>query len=249
LKQHASGTDCHERALALLAEATVLALEGRPRSEAAAAKPIHAPLPLHASTLVNQLVAGSSDSRAARERLECFYADLQATQLEPPEITRRMRAEHLIWHTLAVSLAVSCWLMIVGIMTYLPGNAPGQEGSVPLALIGLTSVLFVFLFFLPAYATRGGVSFARVGFAVVRKDGRPASRFRCLWRALLCWSFMAVLAGLVICGLAMNAEVPRPGHSMVVLAAFLFVYYVSLTLQNPARAPHDFVAGTYLVPK
>jgi hypothetical protein len=135
---------------------------------------------------------------------------------------------------------------------------PRAPSSVPVpAMI----VLAVWLcgWVLAAFAARGGVTFAIAGFRVVRSDGRPASRVRCAWRALLAW---APVAGLLLAGVWLDAWHLAHGGSQggdawltwLADAAWwvglgLLPLYAAVALWLPARGPHDRLAGTCLVPR
>lgn len=99
-----------------------------------------------------------------------------------------------------------------------------------------------------AGALRGGVSMLLTGIAVVRADGRRASRRQCALRALLVWlPVTGLLAG------SMWIQVYHPQQAGVavalwLLAAALLPVYVAVALTYPSRAPQDRLAGTYLVP-
>jgi hypothetical protein len=115
------------------------------------------------------------------------------------------------------------------------------------------------LWVLWAFVARGGLSYRLTGIALVGGDGRPASRLRCAWRALLVWApFAAVLllsyqldgwywalwdGTSAPIGLAWLSTVLWWG-AWGLLAAYAF-----LALRHPPRGPHDYLAGTYLVPR
>lgn len=275
LERHASATtghpqpaNDHQRALAFLGAVTIRALEGKARPDGAPLSPLQVPLPLYAADVLNRLVVPSPASlpvgpdrttgkrrftaaRPPSQHVEQFQADLLATQSEPPEITRGMRATQLLGHglyacvgLLAFALLTLEWLMEPPSSVHLPPD--GIDEIVP--IVGVLA-FGLFSFFLPAFVTRGGLSFLRTGIAVVRPDGRQASRFRCLGRAVVAWAFMALLAALISLGISTLSEMRWLGFGMLGLGAALFAGYVGLMLRTPARAPHDVVAGTYLVPK
>ena len=58
-----------------------------------------------------------------------------------------------------------------------------------------------------------------------------------------------ILGGLTVVGIMTASATKWLGFGIVGLVVALFAGYVALILRNPARAPHDLVAGTYLVPK
>lgn len=298
----------HARALALLRDVAVLALEGKPRAGPADPSHVNAPLPLHAAGVMNRLLAGAAapptpaghprPAGAERPygRVDELRADLLATQDEPAEITRATRAKHLVWlGVFAVAgllFSFAVFALVMGlVMTFVspqdlerlhqagsskspspprpPAAAEGQGPAVAatpeqghankdledfgdrlekIFLICLPAYLLLLLF-LPPLLLRGGWRFAWMGTAVVRGDGRPASRLRCLWRAVCAWGFIGILAGVGTVGVVTDLVSTGVGLGMDAAAALLLVGYVALILRNPARAPHDYLAGTYLVPK
>ncbi len=95
---------------------------------------------------------------------------------------------------------------------------------------------------------RGGVSMLLTGIAVVRADGRRASRRQCAWRALLVW---LPVVGLLTASAWVQVYIPARSGAAVALwlvAVALLPVYVAVALSNPSRPPQDRLAGTYLVP-
>jgi hypothetical protein len=123
----------------------------------------------------------------------------------------------------------------------------------------------VFIQFVPvacvALATlfRGGVRHRLLGTEVVRRDGRPAGRLRCGWRALLVWLVPVAL----FAGARLLEDVYwgdwTPGTSlwtpavlvpaMQILALGYLLAAVAVALSRPAVSLHDRLAGTRLVPR
>jgi hypothetical protein len=112
-----------------------------------------------------------------------------------------------------------------------------------------------------AFLTRGGWSWRATRLALVRRNGRPATRWECAWRALLVWLPVALLLLLAAWGQVTlfgewlrARESPPWGMTWLTLAtqalsvAVLPVYF-ALALWQPTRALHDRLAGTYLVPR
>jgi hypothetical protein len=123
----------------------------------------------------------------------------------------------------------------------------------------------VFVLFFPvlwiiwAFLTRGGISMRLMGMALVRADGRPAGRWRCAWRALLCWFPVAALlaASNLLEFWSWSGESYSQERVLAAWAAFLLWWaslmllagYFFLALRSPRRGWHDRLAGTYLVPR
>jgi hypothetical protein len=110
-----------------------------------------------------------------------------------------------------------------------------------------------------AFLARGGISYRLAGIALVRGDGRRASRLQCAWRAFLVW---APLTGLLMLSFWLEARywsLWRPDSSPRWLfslasavwyaALLLLAGYVLLALWRPARTLHDRLSGVYLVPR
>ena len=110
-----------------------------------------------------------------------------------------------------------------------------------------------------AFLTRGGFSYRLAGIALVRGNGRPASRFQCAWRALLVW---APVTGLLALSFWLEVrywdawELGNAQRWLLSLASaswyaalLLLAAYVVLALWRPARTLHDRLSGIYLVPR
>jgi hypothetical protein len=111
---------------------------------------------------------------------------------------------------------------------------------------------------LAALVFRGGVRCALFKIAVVQPDGRPASRFRCVWRALLCWGllFALFLAGRIVEDRYWDSWTPdSPTWPLIVLpvcwglAGLFALVFVVTALIWPSGGLHDRLAGTRLVPQ
>ncbi len=110
-----------------------------------------------------------------------------------------------------------------------------------------------------AFVFRGGLTHWRMGLSLVRADGRRAGRLRCAWRALLVWGpVTAVLVAVaradvwywtadIAASRVVWAAVLVEGLRWVALA--LLVAYPVLAILYPRRGLHDWLAGTYLVPR
>jgi uncharacterized RDD family membrane protein YckC len=100
---------------------------------------------------------------------------------------------------------------------------------------------------LTAFAFGGGLSFRLAGIEVVTSNGDPASRVRCLCRALLAWSPVYLAGGIAF--MLRGAANPGLGYSIVVLLAGLFSAGAMVALRSPERGWQDRLAGTHLVPR
>jgi hypothetical protein len=118
----------------------------------------------------------------------------------------------------------------------------------------LLSAVFVLAFFpalwtVWAFLFRGGLSLRLAGLALVRSDGRDARRLQCLWRAMIVW--LPVVA-LLLAAVWVDLWFPARGFVcswLQVLTLLLLLGYVAVALRFPGRGPHDYLAGTFLVPR
>jgi hypothetical protein len=145
-----------------------------------------------------------------------------------------------------------------------------QEGASGLAALLLAEPAWVALLFLAwpltwalwAGLTRGGLARILSGIALRNQDGRPASRWRCAWRSLLVW---LPVAGLLLLSFWLDvwriARGPEGAPELLLTAAawlawgawwlalLLLPVYAWLAVRWPNRGPHDWLAGTYPVPR
>jgi hypothetical protein len=138
-------------------------------------------------------------------------------------------------------------------------NHERQEGAAILFWGDLiTSTAGPLLWILWAFVTRGGLSYRFTGIALVRSDGRPAERFRCMWRAFLVWAPLSALLVLSYWtddwywqlwddGVA-PPWLPWLSSSLWWSVWLLCAAYLALAVRFPTRSLHDRLAGTYLVP-
>jgi hypothetical protein len=116
---------------------------------------------------------------------------------------------------------------------------------VPWLACGVSWIVYVAIpALLAALLFRGGLVLRALRVAVVRRDGRDASRLRVLWRAVVAWSPVLLAPALI------GVSAPALG---VVWASVLAVLLVGLltawSLALPERSLQDRLAGTCLVPR
>jgi hypothetical protein len=98
-------------------------------------------------------------------------------------------------------------------------------------------------------AAGAGLSYRVMGLALVRRDGRLASRLQCFLRALLVWGPVTAL-GWIATGLVVFAPgLPWLSQSAGWLAGLLLLVYALAALRWPARTLHDRLVGTFAVPR
>jgi hypothetical protein len=108
-----------------------------------------------------------------------------------------------------------------------------------------------------AFLFRGGLSLPLMGLALVRGNGRPALRFQCAWRALVFWVPAVALATASAWLFAVHWKSGGdPGGWLLSAssaawwgALLLLPLYAVLAVWFPRRGPHDWLAGTYVVPR
>ncbi len=118
---------------------------------------------------------------------------------------------------------------------------------------GLVTALIAFLP-VPVFGTlwafilRGGLFLGLLGIAVVTRDGRPAARWRTLWRAVAAWWLIPAA-----CGVGIHFWGARLDHSVAIFLLLagpvLFVIGAVWAIATPQRGLQDRLAGTWLVPR
>lgn len=255
------------RALACVGQAATLALEGRSRPADAPLTPIKAPLPDHAARTCRRLL-GVHDPYV---NLADLQADFTATRDRPTEVTRAMRAGHLglvflfLFPGLSQMLlaqmllagreyqstleAIVGWFMDVGLDQAREIISRSQLLSLFLdPLLGRGAIaIWPALWIGWTFLMRGALSSTLAGVAVVRANGRRASRLQYAWRDFLAWLPIATL-------LSISANLKGQGHDVTALwvwwaAVCLLLAYVAGALIHPRRSMLDWLARTYLVPR
>lgn len=123
---------------------------------------------------------------------------------------------------------------------------PGAVGGGASVVVFFAAVLFGMVAL--AALLRGGVSMVLAGIAVVRADGRRASRGRCALRAVLVWTpVVAPLFGSALLQIY-APELPYLAAGLFLVAVVLLPAYAVLALRYPTRPPQDRALGTFLVP-
>jgi hypothetical protein len=107
--------------------------------------------------------------------------------------------------------------------------------------------------------TRGGLALRLAGVALRDRNGRPAPRWRCLWRAAVVWlpvlALLLLSFGLDVGRVAFLEDGPF-GDAAAWLAwwawwqaALLLPAFAWAGVTWPNRGIHDRLAGTYPVPR
>src|SRR5262249_11640986 len=172
----------------------------------------------------------------AHLNLVALAADLEADRDKPTEVNAIRRAMHLGPLALAL-LGPLAWLFLV--VAYPKGPAW------PFAwlIVSIMNLLWVIW----ACLTHGGLLYELAEVAVVRRDSRPAARWRCAWRALVAW--IPITALLISACLARARSQFELSWTFWGLALAVLGAYAVLALVFPSRSLHDRLAGTWLVPR
>ena len=96
---------------------------------------------------------------------------------------------------------------------------------------------------------RGGLVHFVTGLAVVRRDGRRASIFHCMWRSLLFWAPFFLVAGTIVILDAHGTDWVWWTQQLRRVYFILPILYLVVVIRWPSRGPHDLASGTYVVPR
>lgn len=250
-----------DRALDLLRQSAALALEGGRHERERQGRPIRSAVPIHARQVLDRLIGGPN----AYTEPGAFRDDLIAKRDEVTEVDRTSRALHLAVQAIALFPGLSACLgvalfFLTGVyreesaVTEQEWNALGYAGIEEWArdaapAVGVTAGLVALAWVVCGALTSGGLTMRLAGLALVRRDGRPASRWRCGLRALLVWAPFASLMGLSSWALAGGSGSPWLAWTFFAAAVLLLTAYVPLALKRPDRGPHDRLVGTLIVPR
>jgi hypothetical protein len=256
-----------DRALALLRETAIAAVEGQPPSASSLSTTVQAPLPIHASHMLSRLLPNSS---APYRSVDEFQADLERTRSRPVQMTASMRAG--ILGVLGALYLPGLVVMVYASqdLTTLPESFRhfglvheilekeavqlGQENVmldrvVKLAMMGGAITLWPALWVAWAFVSRGGFTLKLMGAALVRRTGRKASRLQCAWRVFLVWAPVTLLLWGAYWVTDLHREMIWIHGGLRILAIGLFLIYLVGALLYPSRSWHDVLAGTYVVPQ
>jgi eukaryotic-like serine/threonine-protein kinase len=139
-----------------------------------------------------------------------------------------------------------------GILAHAEGGEDPERARFRLAFaytaMGMVA-LFPGLWVVWGFLFRGGLSFRFAGLALVRSSGRPALRVQCAGRALVLWTPAVVVLLLVVWLDASQRGGWLLCTSLQGLAALVLALQAALTLRFPSHAPHDRLAGVFVVPR
>jgi hypothetical protein len=197
-----------------------------------------------------------------RSQLTSEFWNTQAPQIEP-FVTMRRTAEEIAARYPAVSpdeLARASAIVAPQIQelaaetanlgAHVPAGGAALRGLVANGFASIPVLLSIVCGLISVLAVPGGLVTRALRHAVVRHDGCEIGRARSAIRFLVAWS--PALAWIACVGVPMFGE-PRvsPDVAVVVggLAFLMMAAGASWTIANPARGPHDRIAGTWVVPR
>ncbi len=129
-----------------------------------------------------------------------------------------------------------------------PAGGEALQGFVASGFASIPVLVSIVCGLISVLAVPGGLVTRALRHAVVRRDGREIGRARSAIRFLVAWS--PALAWIACVGVPMFGE-PRvsPDVAFVLgsLAFLLMAAGVAWTIVDPARGPHDRIAGTWVV--
>ena len=242
-----TGTD-EERSLELLRQTAAIALEGGRHRSHIPLRAINAAVPEHAAKMLDRLIGSPRKGDTPYAKLDDIVTDLEADREKPTEVDLARRFAHLFPSAIGNAAAITAPF----VLTFPIG---------PMYVITPT-VLFLFPLLMAAWCaiTRGGLLLGLAGLVLIRRDSRPAERWRCAWRSMVAWMpIITLLAGswwirsreFRLSALE-RENLPNSTYldeGLWGLAACLLIAYLVFAMISPARSWHDRLAGTQLVPK
>jgi hypothetical protein len=195
---------------------------------------IRAAVPEHAGLILDRLAG----VRSPFESLDSLRAELDAAAIRPTEISLLRRAVHL---------GIQAFFLLPGlVLMFLLSSPSVLKVLFPWDIAMVVAIPAAWVCW--AFASRGGLSFPLAGIALVRSNGRRASRLACGWRAVLVWIGPTLLLVGSYCVDELLPEVPGLSSGLWFGAILLLLCYLALALLFRSRGVHDRLAGTCLVP-
>jgi hypothetical protein len=124
-----------------------------------------------------------------------------------------------------------------------------QAGFLTPHLVTITLALISIPAILCAVVLRGGALLYVFGMTVQTADGRPASRWRCLARALVAWSFSPVCVLLPFFSGSSRWDLSFSNLPFSILPGAVALIAAIFSVVNPPRGIPDFISRTHLVPR
>jgi uncharacterized RDD family membrane protein YckC len=133
-----------------------------------------------------------------------------------------------------------------------------RDASVPKTvgfIVGAGATLVAIMLFglVWSFALQGGLFIRQFGAAVVTSAGTQASRRRTLWRAVIAWAPLSVLAYEVyrVADLYIGdpPHVHQPSIALLLLSGLVVLAGLVWMIVRPSRGVQDYLARTWLVPR
>jgi eukaryotic-like serine/threonine-protein kinase len=125
-------------------------------------------------------------------------------------------------------------------------------GAIVVSTLTALSLTFVLLCsVLSSALVPGGVVIRLLGLAVVTRDGKEIGRWRSLARGLLAWLPGIVWLAYLVTSPKLQGWVPAPPSPLVGVSLTLGALAIGAAwaIARPTRGPHDWLAGTWIVPR
>ena len=120
-----------------------------------------------------------------------------------------------------------------------------------MAVTAIALLPVLLLSVLSSLVVPGGIFTRMLGHAVVRHDGREIGRALSLTRVLVAWA-PAIAWGLYLASMPrVQGFVPTPPDPLLGTIITLIALGIGamLTIARPSRGPHDWLLGTWVVPR
>jgi hypothetical protein len=110
-----------------------------------------------------------------------------------------------------------------------------------LAAVGLASLLTVPIL-------KGGLTFKLLGLAVVHRNGVPASRLRCLARAVVTWFLPFIGLAVILDRLSVRLTPEWAARHISTAVVFIILTAAIWAVFHPSHSLQDRIARTRVVP-
>jgi len=133
-------------------------------------------------------------------------------------------------------------------------QSSSAAGGAAIIISTLTAVSLTFVLccsVLSSVLVPGGVVTRLLGLAVVTRNGEEISRWRSLARALIAWLPAIVWLAYLGASPKIQGWVPAPASPMLSTVLVLAALAIGATwaIARPTRGPHDWLVGTWIVPR
>lgn len=226
------------RALDLIQDALVLALEGERWDRRTTPVTVDAPLPASASRFLERVLDPDHPIPSLAE----VRAGLRLLRDQPTEVTRMRRALHLVLSSAPKTPLIVLMFLWDAFDQHFDVHNLSTMPSFERILFGVITG-GIALSIVWSALTRGGFTLRLAGLRLVGRNNQPATRIQCAWRATLIWLPLCILL------LVAPFYVERTLRLWCWWAAVgLLPLYIVSTLREPIQGLHDRLARTYLVP-